>query len=270
MNTKDSLIEQEFNEYYSNNTYDIASVELINRIIDFKPDQKVIKDIDFTLYEYYEYLESLDKLDKKTLKLYLSALKSTDIIDNQVVEMEDSFLIYMSVQSQKRHAIDQILNTKSLKEQSLLTSHGLLMEGTTSSHLDNYHFRNSNVDFVGHYEQGKRIIHFLPIDYREIKEAIHTFLDYYNDKSLNDIDMFIKAFKIHAIISTMQAFKDGNTRFGRLLQNAKLYSDTNNLLKKSYENPTLYITKAYNPYRSQYRELIEKIVRDKSLELDRI
>ena len=78
--------------------------------------------------------------------------------------------------------------------------------------------------------------------------------------------MFIKAFKIHAIISTMQAFKDGNTRFGRLLQNAKLYSDTNNLLKKSYENPTLYITKAYNPYRSQYRQLIEKIVRDKSLD----
>lgn len=251
-------INNEFEEYYKNKTYPSVSPDLPKIIINTVKSNSVIEENKYILENYYNYLKILDSMDKQQLKKYLNALKSTDAVNNQVLEKQDSFLISLLYQSERKHTIDEILKTNKLTEDKLLKIHGMLMEGTTSTDFDNYHYRKHNRNYVGTIDNNERNIHYLPLYNKYIEATMKGFFDYYNDKECNESELFFKPFLIHLMIACLQVFEDGNTRLGRLLQNTKLYQQTNDLLNKKYDNPVLYLTNTYMPFRSQYRSLIKE------------
>ena len=252
-------IDDLFETYYTSGEYPAVNKDIVKKIIDVKPNDMVKYETEELQEKYIEYLKLVDSLDKNKLKDYLKTLKNADIIDNQVLEGEDSFLMSLYSNVEKKHALDIILKKDKLTHDLIKKSHELLLKGTTSANLDTANYRDNNRRFVGTYENGVRNIQFLPLHTKYIESAMNDFIDYYNTQE-NDINnLFIKPIRIHGIIASLQVFNDGNTRFGRLLQNVKLYKQTNQMLGTKYDNPTIYLTRSYQPYRRDYREKLAEL-----------
>lgn len=252
-------IDDLFETYYTSGEYPAVNKDIVKKIIDVKPNDMVKYETEELQEKYIEYFKLVDSLDKNKLKDYLKTLKNADIIDNQVLEGEDSFLMSLYSNVEKKHALDIILKKDKLTHDLIKKSHELLLKGTTSANLDTANYRDNNRRFVGTYENGVRNIQFLPLHTKYIESAMNDFIDYYNTQE-NDINnLFIKPIRIHGIIASLQVFNDGNTRFGRLLQNVKLYNQTNQMLGTKYDNPTIYLTRSYQPYRRDYREKLAEL-----------
>lgn len=252
-------IDDLFETYYTSGEYPAVNKDIVKKIIDVKPNDMVKYETEELQEKYIEYLKLVDSLDKNKLKDYLKTLKNADIIDNQVLEGEDSFLMSLYSNVEKKHALDIILKKDKLTHDLIKKSHELLLKGTTSANLDTANYRDNNRRFVGTYENGVRNIQFLPLHTKYIESAMNDFIDYYNTQE-NDINnLFTKPIRIHGIIASLQVFNDGNTRFGRLLQNVKLYKQTNQMLGTKYDNPTIYLTRSYQPYRRDYREKLAEL-----------
>ena len=252
-------IDDLFETYYTSGEYPAVNKDIVKRIIDVKPNDMVKYETEELQEKYIEYFKLVDSLDKNKLKDYLKTLKNADIIDNQVLEGEDSFLMSLYSNVEKKHALDIILKKDKLTHDLIKKSHELLLKGTTSANLDTANYRDNNRRFVGTYENGVRNIQFLPLHTKYIESAMNDFIDYYNTQE-NDINnLFTKPIRIHGIIASLQVFNDGNTRFGRLLQNVKLYKQTNQMLGTKYDNPTIYLTRSYQPYRRDYREKLAEL-----------
>ena len=262
-----SKIDELFETYYETGEYPAVDKDIVSRIIDVKPNNIVKFEIEEVYERYIEYLKLLDSLDKDKLKHYLSTLKNVDIIDNQVLEGEDSFLINLYSNVEKKHALDSIVKKDKLSDSLLKQTHQLLLKGTTSEELSTGDYRDNNRRFVGTYKNGVRNIHFLPLHTKNIEYAMKDFLEYYNQKETNIDNLFLKPIKIHGMIGALQVFNDGNTRLGRLLQNAKIYRQTNKLLGTKYDNPTVYLTRSYQPCRRDYREKIDELAINPSEEI---
>lgn len=251
-------IDEEFEYYRKNKIYPIVEKDLVNRIVDLKIKDSIKDHNKYVIESYIEHLEALKKLEPNQLKHYLTVLKNADIKDNQKLEDQDSFLLSLYLQAEKKHAIDELLKHEILDEKTLLKTHSTLLKGTSSEADNNFKYRDNNRTFVGSTENGIRDIHYLTLDVNDIGYAMNLFFEYYN-KEDNFEDIFLKPFAIHGILAALQVFGDGNTRLSRLLQNIKLYKLTNKHSDYNFQNPALYITRAYFPYKYEYRDLIMKL-----------
>lgn len=240
----------------------VVKPDIIKKLINFKMSNKNKNMNEYITELYEEYIYELDSLDEETLKKYLRVLKNADVRDNQILENVDSFLISLYLESEKIHAIDNALKKDKITEKDISSLHAKLLKGTTND--TNTSYRNHNRSYVGYYDTEKcdQVINFFPLDYREIDSAMKEFTDYFNEEENDKTKLFIKPFTVHGIISSLQVFEDGNTRLGRLLQNVKLYRQTNDMLGKNYNKPIIYITKQYFPQRVTYRSLIEEMAKN--------
>ena len=136
--------------------------------------------------------------------------------------------------------------------------------------LDNSlnHLRSANTTFVGRFktENGniKLIddISYIPIDYKEINEALNRILILINRKDFENIEsLFINPIFIHGFIAALQCFKDGNSRLARILFHSKLWELTNTLTDAKLESPAVFISEAILHYnkREIYRNLIKEL-----------
>lgn len=256
---KNNEIDKLFETYYKTGEYPAVDKDIVSRIIEAKPNDMVKYEIEELYERYVNYLKLLDELDKDTLKKFLKTLKNADIIDNQVLEGEDSFLMSLYSNVEKKHALDAIVKKDKLTHDLLKQTHETLLKGTTSESLDNGNYRDNNRRFVGTYENGVPNIHFLPLHTSNIEYAMDEFLKYYNETETDINNLFIKPIKVHGMIGSLQVFNDGNTRLGRLLQNVKIYRQTNKMLGCKYDNPVVYLTRSYQPCRRDYREKIDEL-----------
>ena len=128
-----AIIDKEIEEYRKNNINKSVNKDLVKRMLDVKIDEFNIQENDYALELYEDYLYKLNDLDKTQLKRYLTVLKNADLKDNQNLEKEDSFLLSLYLQSERKHAIDVALNASELNEEDLLKIHGILLKGTSSS-----------------------------------------------------------------------------------------------------------------------------------------
>ena len=241
----------------------VVKPDVVKRLINFKMSNTNKNMNNYINELYLEYIYALDSLDEEALKRYLKVLKNADVRDNQKLENIDSFLISIYLESEKIHAIDNAIKKDNLTEKDISNLHAKLLKGTPTEESSSS-YRNHNRSYVGYYDNQKcnEVINFFPLDYRKIKPAMEEFTDYFNEEEKDTSKLFIKPFTIHGIISSLQVFDDGNTRLGRLLQNVKLYKQTNSMLGKKYDKPILYITKQYFPQRATYRSLIEEMVKN--------
>ena len=263
MVSNDKLLASEYEEIRKNNPDKIVHLDIIDRIIDTKLNDSNNDYNKFIIESYQEYLEELKKFPSNVLERYLKTLKDADLRDNQKVENVDSFLINLLLQSERKHAIDEALKNNELDEKTFLHMHKILLKGANSD-LQHYNYRPNNISFVGYFEgegeNRKRIINFLPLDYKDIPKAVDRIIPYFNDKESNSDNLFIKPYKIHGVLAALQIFYDGNKRTARILQNIKIYRHTNEMLGYDFKNPALYVTKQYLIDQKEYRKSIREMV----------
>lgn len=235
----------------------VVNLNIFDSIRHLEISQYVLGHIDYTNELYNQYIYTLLSLVEEKRTPFINAIKFSEIIDNQVLEKEDSFLISVYMQMEQENIIDYILHNSRplLSKEAFIEGHKRLLRGTKSAQYANKDYRTDNEAFVGRREQGELKIRYFTLPFTDIEEAIERTVDFYNSDSYND-NLFVKSQIVHGLIASLQVFDDGNTRYARLLQNMKLFELTNSQLGHSFTSPTLYGTRAYFPFRDKYRELI--------------
>lgn len=261
-------IKIEIEQAMKSGKYPIASTNLFNSIENIKLSPELSAHLEYTEELLWEFLNELTALSTKTpgLENYLETIKKGDIIDNQRLEKENSFLLALYQNLKKETAIDKLIKlyqtNNKLTGNNIINIHSTLLEGTTSS--DTVKIRTENTKFVGHFQNNERVIDYFPINYTEIEDAIEKLADTYNDrfnsKTYNNV--FFQPFLIHGLTGALQIFSDGNTRMGRIMQHSLLWQLINEQTKFQFSLPPIYATRSYFPYRGEYRKLISNLVKE--------
>lgn len=241
----------------------VVDLSIFDFLYGMKVNDKVNNQVEYTTEIYLELLEKIQELSPELREKYLLTLKNADVIDNQSLEKEDSFLISLYRSFNNKTALDLIIENKDkkLSKEDFILIHDTLLKGTSSS--EKIGLRDNNLKFVGSLKNGERYVQYFPILNKNIDSAVTKFLDIYNTDNPfnfnNDSVAFLNSIIYHGLIATLQLFKDGNTRYARLLQHVSLWNLLNKNLNKDIELPILYATRQYFAYRNQYRDLIKDI-----------
>jgi len=217
---------------------------------------------------YQNHIENILEMKKTAQEKYLKGIKTQEIIDNQLLEKEDPYLVTLYLEANKKTAIDYLIKQQRvpleyLNKDEIITAHQKLLQGTSGSNYSNKEHRTDNEAFVGKRKNGEIEIRYFPISHEKIEEAIMNLTLYYNS-NLHQEYTLIKPILLHGLIGALQMFDDGNTRFGRMVQNVKIYELTGINLKKDLSNPALYCSKSYYDFRDQYRKKIGEIAMESS------
>ena len=262
-----SDIEREIKEAMESGKYKIAGLDMFDMVDEIKLSENLKNHMKDAENYFYEYLDDISMLkdSKPGLSEYLNAIKAGDIIDNQSLEKENSFLIGLQMQIQREAAIDKLIRYskegKEITKKDILRVHNTLLRGTSSE--ENKLVRDKNDKFVGHFEGNTRVIDYFPIDYRDINVALQKLADLYNARLSGEVydNVFIQPFLIHGLYGAVQAFSDGNTRFGRIMQHVLMWQLINEKTNFNFDLPPIYATRCYYPLRGKYRGLIGDLVK---------
>lgn len=267
-----STKEKEVLDAMNSGKYKVANLEIIEKAQNFEMTEKLYDHLEYTKELFETYLTDISELkdDFPGLEQYLEVIKTADIIDNHKLEKENSFLLGMFYHTDKEKAIDRLIkytnDNKILDSNDLFFIHNLLLYGTSSDEKDLV--RTTNEKFVGKIENGKRIIDYFPLHYKDVPMAADKIAQLYNMDLENDSfnNMFIKPFMIHGLFAALQMFNDGNTRMGRLIQHVLMWKLVNEQTNFSFDKPPIYATRSYYPFRGEYRSKIASLVIDNNNE----
>lgn len=239
----------------------IVDLDIFKRVQDLTPSEQVLNQISYTEDLYKEYYGMIMSLSSSLRSNYLQILKSEDIINNQVVEKENSFLLALYYKTHPKNAMDEMIRccNSEITASEFIKIHDKLLDGTSSE--DQKGLREDNLKFVGTYVAGQRQIDYFPILEKDIVKALREYLSLINDKKRvqSKEDAFLKPIIYHGLLAALQLFKDGNTRYARLIQHINLWYYTNQTLGYDFSLPTVYATKQYAAGRASYRGLIKSI-----------
>lgn len=254
-------IDKEIQEVINSGKYPIVTTEIFDSIKNLEISMETKDHLEYTIELYKNYINELLKLPLDKQEHFLRTLKAAEIIYNQKLEQENSFLISLSMTILGVNSIDEMikLNKGKLKSEDLVRIQNLILEGTTIDKKDNNGYRTNNRRFVGTWNNGVRNIQYFPIEYKNIDIAVSEFLKYYNEKEKQELSVLLKPFVIHGLLAALQLFNDGNTRLARLLQHIKIWESTAEIFKLDISMPAIYMSRSYYPYRTEYRNKIKNI-----------
>ena len=233
-----------------------VSLEIFDSIYSLPFSQFVVDHENDTEELYTNYINDVIELNGDNFISYLNAIKSVEIVDNQSLEKEDSFLMSLYMQTERTNGIDFLINNGViLNRDAFINAHKLILKGTSSQKFSEKDHRTDNEAFVVRIENGNPKIRYFALPYTDIEEAIKKIIEFYNSDTYDD-RIFLKSQIIHGLVGSLQLFDDGNTRYARILQNIKLSELNNKKYNYNLPLPVLYGTRAYFPHRSKYRELI--------------
>ena len=250
----------------------IVKLSIFDILDGYIPSDYLKSQVEYTKELYLELVTKLREYTEEQQIVFLTALKKSDIIDNQSIEKEDPFLISLHRDFESVYSIDllleKILIGDSISQEEFVKIHDTLLSGTSSE--NKLGLRDNDLKFVGSYEInpqtkfsfGNRAISYFPIKHTEINTAIDKFLSFINSgvKPNNEYDSILLPMACHGLIAALQLFKDGNTRYGRLFQSVLLFKLLNEEFCLGLQLPLVYATRQYASYRGQYRQKIENIV----------
>lgn len=251
--------------------YPVANITLFDSVNNLKFSDYVLERENDLIEQYNNYCMLLSELSDKRIGYFTDALKDEEYEVNHLMEHEDKFFIDLSMNvdgKERLSANDYLLLQKKYTPESFIFGHKLLLKGTDSEKYFRKRYRSDNttcVSKVGTYD-GPAQIHYFAIDYNDIPLALEKLSDYSNGELHNE-HLFLKPFILHGIISGLQMFDDGNTRYGRTVQNVQLYNLS--CLKKDFifKKPILYTSPAYKYYPDNYRNDIADLVIEESDEV---
>lgn len=225
--------------------------------------------LESVLEKYTIYINKLENLTSNQLTTYLRAMRTQELINNQILDNEDSFMI-TAYNLTKRNTSIKILE-KLFSDKELIgvkdidSLHSRVIEGTKADKEENYGFRNperseDDDTWVGHFdESGNKIIEYMPIPSKDVINDMQNLCDYINSDNQHELDLFIKPILIHGWLAVSQPFNDGNTRTARLLQYGELWKQTNKKYNLHFKEPAFYFSKKYLLYRESYRGYIKDL-----------
>ena len=255
-------IDKEIEEVMNSGKYPIVQLDILNNLENIEILETTKDHLEYTIELYKNYLSNIKKLPYEYKIRFLETLKAAEIMDNQKLEKENSFLISLYMTVMGKNSIDEMidLKDKQITCENIIEIQKLILEGTTSDKKEIRGYRQNNRSFVGNINNGVRNIQYFPLRYNEIEEAMNRFIKYYNQQEIDESSIFIKPFILHGLLASLQCFNDGNTRLSRLLQHIKMWNLTNSVLNIDLPLPAIYISRSYYPYRNEYREKIKNIV----------
>ena len=243
--------------------YPVVSLELFEKIYDLKIDDFVLEREESIKKDYQKYIDGLFEMKSHDRKAFLNAAKRSEIRDNSMLEEEDPFFTELYNEDLTKGGIDILLRErrKMLSKEKFVEAHKILLDGHYESKFKRKYCRVDNSRFVGSVVNGERNVQYFPIDYRDAEKAMDEILLLYNSRHY-DQHLLIKPQILHGLIAASQIFEDGNTRFARVVQNVKIFDHTVRHINSKLETPAVYGTRAYFPYRDDYRNLIYEIVKN--------
>ena len=250
----------------------IVKLNIFDILDGYVPTEYIKNQVEYTKELYLDLVAKLREFSEEDQITFLKTLKETDIIDNQSIEKEDPFLIALHRNFESTFSVDLLLEKLALGEkiskEEFVKIHDNLLLGTSSE--NKLGLRDNDLKFVGSYEinpQTKfsfenRAISYFPLRHTEIDTALEKFLNFINSgvKPNDEYDIALLPMACHGLIAALQLFKDGNTRYGRLIQNVLIYKLANEELGLDLRLPLVYATRQYAAYRGEYRKRIENIV----------
>ncbi|MBR2708525.1 MAG: Fic family protein [Bacilli bacterium] len=263
MNTEEyKKADEEVRKIIAEGNYPIVDLTIFNYLDQLQASESLKGKIEYTIEIYKDLIKEIKNLPPELKLKYLLTLKNADVIDNQVLEEEDSFLVSLAQNMNSTTALDIAINHygKEFTKEDFIYLHDYLLTGTSSS--DKQGIREDNLKFVGTWENGEKNIQYFPIISDDIDKALTKFLNYYNsniDNTEKEYDAVLKPIIYHGLIAALQLFKDGNTRFARTIQHVELWGMLNNIVDKGIEMPIVYPTRQCFPFRNKYRDLIKNI-----------
>ena len=250
----------------------IVKLNIFDILDGYVPTEYIKNQVEYTKELYLDLVSKLREFSEEDQITFLKTLKETDIIDNQSIEKEDPFLIALHRNFESTFSVDLLLEKIALGEkiskEEFIKIHDNLLLGTSSE--NKLGLRDNDLKFVGSYEinpQTKfsfenRAISYFPLRHTEIDTALDKFLNFINSgvKPNDEYDIVLLPMACHGLIAALQLFKDGNTRYARLIQNVLIYKLANEELGLDLRLPLVYATRQYAAYRGEYRKRIENIV----------
>ena len=267
MDMQEKMI-KEIQDFRESGLYSVASLDMFNILDNLDISDKLYSHIGYMNGLLVEYLDEVMELDnvKPGLSEFLRALRVGDVVDNQKLDEQNSFLIGLYMQLSRETAMGKLIkyanNGKKITGMDMFNLNSTLLYGTSSE--DDGAVRTENNKFVGKFVNGERIIDYFPIDCVYVKEAADRIALLYNDRLTGSEydNVFIQPFLIHGLLGGLQIFNDGNTRMGRVMQHALMWQLINEKTKFNFDMPPVYATRSYYPLRYKYRDDITKLVTD--------
>lgn len=226
--------------------------------------------LDDVISMYNEYIEKINNMSDLQRKTFLRIIEDNELIDNQTVENENSFLVTFYSKLEKQHSLNYLKTMFSKKNTSVEEVnhlHSIMINGSSADEPQNHRYRDGSHPsddqrWVGYYDSNnKPVVEYVPIPSNMVMQEMKSLIDYVNDLSDNSIfsNIFIKPMIIHAEMAVMQPFGDGNTRTARLLQYGDMWKLTNEQSSNHVLKPVLYLSDRYKIYRRDYRTYIKNI-----------
>jgi len=268
---KNDIICSEINEVRKSGLYSVASLDMFEIVQNLEVTDNLYSHLEYTNEMLFEYLEEICELGENSTVLheFLRALRVGDIIDNQKLEEQNSFLIGLFSQISRETAIGKLIkfanDKKVLTIDDIFDVHHTLLCGTASEGISS--IRTSNDKFVGKLVDDVRVIDYFPLDYTDVMDATFKIADLYNKRLVgNEFDnVFLQPFLIHGLLGGLQIFDDGNTRMGRIMQHSLIWQMINEKTEFNFDLPPIYATRSYYPVRCKYRNKIAGLVTDGSI-----
>lgn len=239
--------------------------KIFDSIFKITIDNRTLNELMYTLDEYNSFLDVLNNLSSEQLSQYENTMQYEEKLMTQKMEVTDEKkLLEALISESNRNDSIEYITEKQLKYGNILIPnikrvHSILLDGISFEHEKNKNFRMTDV-FVGYFENGEKVIQYLPPSPNKIDNSMQKIVDFLNnDEYSKDLDLLIHPFIIHALIAILQPFHDGNTRVGRLIQSTKILFNTNNIYKYNYKSSPLYLSREYSGFRDSYREIIKDI-----------
>ena len=235
--------------------YPIVNLKIFDTIFDIKLEERTLDNIKYTEETYIERINTINSLEQKDN--FLDSIKYMEVRDNQYLEKEDPLVIECLAHLYKDNCIDYLLNNE-LNKETFIKGHQILLEGTSSQEYSENEYRTNNDTYVSMYDENGNIHpYYFALDCKDIPEGIDKVVEYFNSNT--DKDVFKKGIITHGLIAALQMFNDGNTRYARVLQYLKIKELTESLYNMDLKTPYIYGTKAYFPFKDNYRRLMSDL-----------
>lgn len=242
--------------------------DIIATINKIKIDQQVIEYVDFLEVEYLNYLKMLKNNKHDYVRRFLKAYAQDEMIVSNQLEGRSSLISkFIENNCSKVNPIEEI--NKKIKENENQLTHGdlkdlhyYLMECDNRDYLLKGQYRTDKAQIGYFKEDGTPIIQYTAPDPADVPELMGDILEYYNDEIDPDKKTdhpFLKGAIAHALVVHVQPFQDGNSRIGRILNYAKLWTDSNEKWNVNLTQPALFLSRAYSLNRGGYRGKINAI-----------
>lgn len=170
-----------------------VSLKIFDSIYSLPFSQFVVDHENDTEELYTNYINDVIELNGDNFISYLNAIKSVEIVDNQSLEKEDSFLMSLYMQTERTNAIDFLINNGViLNRDAFINAHKLILKGTSSQKFSEKDHRTDNEAFVVRIENGNPKIRYFALPYTDIEGAIKKIIEFYNSDTYDD-RIFLKS-----------------------------------------------------------------------------